>query len=75
MDRESITTFFFLKLDPPDSHILFMKAASLSFLNDEVWTASCVKQGRYLRIFYFQRGLHNIQRFVCLEVSFSITKQ
>lgn len=46
-----------------------MKAASLSFLNDEVWTASCVKQGRYLRIFYFQRGIHNVQRILlCIPV-------
>ncbi|XP_042617355.1 quinone oxidoreductase-like protein 1 [Cyprinus carpio] len=34
-----------LQLDPPDSHILFLKAASLSFLNDEVWTTSLAKQG------------------------------
>ncbi|XP_059410563.1 quinone oxidoreductase-like protein 1 [Carassius carassius] len=39
-----------LQLDPPDSHILFLKAASLSFLNDEVWTTSRAKQGRYLHI-------------------------
>ncbi|KTG45716.1 hypothetical protein cypCar_00008696 [Cyprinus carpio] len=39
-----------LQLDPPDSHILFLKAASLSFLNDEVWTTSRAKQGRYLYI-------------------------
>ncbi|XP_030635404.1 quinone oxidoreductase-like protein 1 [Chanos chanos] len=39
-----------LQLDPPDSHTLFLKAASLSFLNEEVWGASCVRQGRYLHI-------------------------
>lgn len=45
-----VTTEQHLQLDPPDSHILFLKAASLSFLNDEVWTASRAKQGRYLHI-------------------------
>ncbi|XP_057188316.1 quinone oxidoreductase-like protein 1 isoform X1 [Triplophysa rosa] len=45
-----VTTEQNLQLDPPDSHILFMKAVSLSFLNDEVWTASRAKQGRYLHI-------------------------
>ncbi|XP_077102326.1 quinone oxidoreductase-like protein 1 isoform X1 [Siphateles boraxobius] len=45
-----VTTEQHLQLDPPDSHILFLKAASLSFLNDEVWTSSRAKQGRYLHI-------------------------
>ncbi|KAF4118430.1 quinone oxidoreductase-like protein 1 isoform X2 [Onychostoma macrolepis] len=45
-----VTTEHHLQLDPPDSHILFLKAASLSFLNDEVWTTSRAKQGRYLHI-------------------------
>lgn len=45
-----VTTEQHLQLDPPDSHILFLKAASLSFLNDEVWTVSRAKQGRYLHI-------------------------
>uniref|UniRef100_A0A8C1JSB1 Crystallin, zeta (quinone reductase)-like 1 n=1 Tax=Cyprinus carpio TaxID=7962 RepID=A0A8C1JSB1_CYPCA len=45
-----VTTEQHLQLDPPDSHILFLKAASLSFLNDEVWTTSLAKQGRYLYI-------------------------
>ncbi|XP_076159737.1 quinone oxidoreductase-like protein 1 [Alosa pseudoharengus] len=39
-----------LQLDPPDTHSLFLKAASLSFLNDEVWTASAAREGRYLHI-------------------------
>ncbi|XP_031414800.1 quinone oxidoreductase-like protein 1 isoform X2 [Clupea harengus] len=39
-----------LQLDPPDAHSLFLKAASLSFLNDEVWIASTARQGRYLHI-------------------------
>lgn len=45
-----VTTEQHLQLDPPDSHILFLKAASLSFLNDEVWITSRAKQGRYLHI-------------------------
>nr|CAE30376.1 SI:dZ63M10.5 (novel protein similar to human crystallin, zeta (quinone reductase)-like 1 (CRYZL1)) [Danio rerio] len=49
-----VTTEQHLQLDPPDSHILFLKAASLSFLNDEVWTVSRAKQGRYLRIFSYK---------------------
>ncbi|XP_062302573.1 quinone oxidoreductase-like protein 1 isoform X1 [Osmerus eperlanus] len=39
-----------LQLDPPDSRALFLKAASLSFLNQEVWTSSSARQGRYLHI-------------------------
>ncbi|XP_063067855.1 quinone oxidoreductase-like protein 1 isoform X2 [Engraulis encrasicolus] len=39
-----------LQLDPPDARSLFLKAASLSFLNEEVWTASSARQGRYLHI-------------------------
>uniref|UniRef100_A0A673II52 Quinone oxidoreductase-like protein 1 n=1 Tax=Sinocyclocheilus rhinocerous TaxID=307959 RepID=A0A673II52_9TELE len=46
----TINFILFSKLDPPDSHILFLKAASLLFLNDEVWTTSRAKQGRYLHI-------------------------
>ncbi|KAI1885219.1 hypothetical protein AGOR_G00217920 [Albula goreensis] len=39
-----------LQLDPPDSRTLFLKGASVSFLNDEVWAASRACQGRYLHI-------------------------
>ncbi|XP_076838577.1 quinone oxidoreductase-like protein 1 isoform X2 [Brachyhypopomus gauderio] len=45
-----VTTEDSLQLDPPDSRVLFLKAASVSFLNDEVWEASRAKQGRYLHI-------------------------
>ncbi|XP_010884330.2 quinone oxidoreductase-like protein 1 [Esox lucius] len=45
-----VTTENNLQLDPPDSHSLFLKAASLSFLNDEIWGASSAHQGRYLHI-------------------------
>ncbi|XP_047651746.1 quinone oxidoreductase-like protein 1 isoform X3 [Phacochoerus africanus] len=38
------------KLDPPDSHCLFLKGATLAFLNDEVWNLSNVQQGKYLCI-------------------------
>ncbi|XP_074070169.1 quinone oxidoreductase-like protein 1 isoform X1 [Macrotis lagotis] len=39
-----------LQLDPPDSHCLFLKGATVSFLNDEVWNLSNVQQGKYLCI-------------------------
>ncbi|XP_060754813.1 quinone oxidoreductase-like protein 1 isoform X3 [Neoarius graeffei] len=39
-----------LQLDPPDSRTLFLKAASISFLNEEVWEVSKARQGRYLHI-------------------------
>ncbi|XP_063812572.1 quinone oxidoreductase-like protein 1 [Pseudophryne corroboree] len=39
-----------LQLDPPDSHNLFLKGASLSFLNEEVWNLSNAQQGKYLHI-------------------------
>ncbi|XP_058152179.1 quinone oxidoreductase-like protein 1 isoform X5 [Dasypus novemcinctus] len=45
-----VTTEENLQLDPPDSHCLFLKGATLSFLNDEVWNLSNVQQGKYLCI-------------------------
>uniref|UniRef100_A0A8C8SBI0 Crystallin zeta like 1 n=2 Tax=Pelusios castaneus TaxID=367368 RepID=A0A8C8SBI0_9SAUR len=39
-----------LQLDPPDSHCLFLKGATISFLNDEVWNLSNLQQGKYLCI-------------------------
>ncbi|XP_062866556.1 quinone oxidoreductase-like protein 1 isoform X2 [Trichomycterus rosablanca] len=45
-----VTTEANMQLDPPDSRTLFLKAASMSFLNEEVWEASRAKQGRYLHI-------------------------
>ncbi|KAF0880011.1 QORL1 protein, partial [Crocuta crocuta] len=35
-----VTTEENLQLDPPDSHCLFLKGATVSFLNDEVWNLS-----------------------------------
>ncbi|XP_063126491.1 quinone oxidoreductase-like protein 1 isoform X4 [Rattus norvegicus] len=37
-------------LDPPDSHCLFLKGATVAFLNDEVWNLSNAQQGKYLCI-------------------------
>ncbi|XP_068931046.1 quinone oxidoreductase-like protein 1 isoform X2 [Petaurus breviceps papuanus] len=45
-----VTTEENLQLDPPDSHCLFLKGATISFLNDEVWNLSNVQQGKYLCI-------------------------
>lgn len=45
-----VTSHQDLQLDPPDSKMLFLKSASVSFLNHEVWTASAAQQGRYLHI-------------------------
>ncbi|XP_060626365.2 quinone oxidoreductase-like protein 1 isoform X1 [Anolis sagrei] len=39
-----------LQLDPPDCRCLFLKGASVSFLNDEVWNLSNMQQGKYLCI-------------------------
>ncbi|XP_061483734.1 quinone oxidoreductase-like protein 1 isoform X4 [Rhineura floridana] len=39
-----------LQLDPPDSRSLFLKGATVSFLNDEVWNLSNMHQGKYLCI-------------------------
>ncbi|XP_012997489.1 quinone oxidoreductase-like protein 1 isoform X3 [Cavia porcellus] len=39
-----------LQLDPPDSHCLFLKGATVAFLNDEVWNLSNAQQGKYLCI-------------------------
>uniref|UniRef100_A0A8C3TUD6 Crystallin zeta like 1 n=1 Tax=Catharus ustulatus TaxID=91951 RepID=A0A8C3TUD6_CATUS len=48
-----ITTEQNLQLDPPDSHSLFLKGATVSFLNDEIWNLSNVKQGKYLDILWY----------------------
>ncbi|NXP51483.1 QORL1 protein, partial [Heliornis fulica] len=45
-----ITTEKHLQLDPPDSNSLFLKGATVSFLNDEVWNLSNIQQGKYLYI-------------------------
>ncbi|XP_054829344.1 quinone oxidoreductase-like protein 1 isoform X3 [Eublepharis macularius] len=43
-----VTTEENLQLDPPDSRCLFLKGATISFLNEEVWNLSNMKQGKYL---------------------------
>ncbi|KAE8280815.1 Quinone oxidoreductase-like protein 1 [Larimichthys crocea] len=45
-----VTSHKDLQLDPPDCRLLYLKSASVTFLNDEVWTASSSQQGRYLHI-------------------------
>uniref|UniRef100_A0A8C9F1Z3 Crystallin zeta like 1 n=1 Tax=Pavo cristatus TaxID=9049 RepID=A0A8C9F1Z3_PAVCR len=45
-----ITTERNLQLDPPDSHSLFLKGATVSFLNEEIWNLSNIEQGKYLYI-------------------------
>uniref|UniRef100_A0A3P8N5Y7 Enoyl reductase (ER) domain-containing protein n=1 Tax=Astatotilapia calliptera TaxID=8154 RepID=A0A3P8N5Y7_ASTCA len=45
-----VTSHQDLQLDPPDCRLLYLKSASVSFLNPEVWTASSSQQGRYLHI-------------------------
>ncbi|XP_019482499.1 PREDICTED: quinone oxidoreductase-like protein 1 [Hipposideros armiger] len=45
-----VTTEENLQLDPPDSYCLFLKGATVAFLNDEVWNLSNVQQGKYLCI-------------------------
>ncbi|XP_037127133.1 quinone oxidoreductase-like protein 1 [Syngnathus acus] len=39
-----------LQLDPPDTRLMFLKSASVSFLNPHVWLASSFQQGRHLHI-------------------------
>lgn len=39
-----------LQLDPPNSKILYLKGASISFLFKDAWTLSRGQQGRYLHI-------------------------
>ncbi|XP_049591144.1 quinone oxidoreductase-like protein 1 isoform X2 [Syngnathus scovelli] len=39
-----------LQLDPPDSRLMSLKSASVSFLNPHVWLASSFQQGRHLHI-------------------------
>ncbi|XP_060090302.1 quinone oxidoreductase-like protein 1 [Heteronotia binoei] len=45
-----VTTEENLQLDPPDIRCLFLKGATVSFLNEEVWNLSNLKQGKYLCI-------------------------
>lgn len=45
-----ITSLQDLQLDPPDSQLLFLKGASVSFLFEYSWVLSRGQQGRYLHI-------------------------
>ncbi|XP_037543457.1 quinone oxidoreductase-like protein 1 [Nematolebias whitei] len=45
-----ITSHQDLQLDPPDCRLLYLKSASVSFLNPEVWMTSSAQQGRYLHV-------------------------
>ncbi|NWT06368.1 QORL1 protein, partial [Mionectes macconnelli] len=57
-----ITTEKNLQLDPPDSHSLFLKGATVSFLNDEIWNLANLQQGKYLYILLlgiWNSGLEN----------------
>ncbi|XP_044140384.1 quinone oxidoreductase-like protein 1 [Bufo gargarizans] len=45
-----VTRQQYLQLDPPDSNILFLKGATLSYLNEETWNLSSSQQGKYLHI-------------------------
>lgn len=45
-----ITSLQDLQLDPPDSQMLYLKGASLSFLFEHSWVLSRGQQGRYLHI-------------------------
>ncbi|KAM9847819.1 quinone oxidoreductase-like protein 1 isoform 2-T4 [Aulostomus maculatus] len=45
-----VTSHQDLQLDPPDCSSMYLKAATVSFLNADVWTASLAQQGRYLHI-------------------------
>ncbi|XP_068698755.1 quinone oxidoreductase-like protein 1 isoform X1 [Montipora foliosa] len=45
-----ITCLHDLQLDPPDSQLLYLKGASVSFLFEHSWILSRGQQGRYLHI-------------------------
>ena len=45
-----VTTQPKLQLDPPDSHLLMLKGASLHFLFEPTWLLSGAQQGDYLQI-------------------------
>ncbi|XP_058952124.2 quinone oxidoreductase-like protein 1 [Pocillopora verrucosa] len=45
-----ITSHQDLQLDPPDSQMLYLKGAAISFLFEHSWTLSKGQQGRYLHI-------------------------
>ncbi|XP_054985013.1 quinone oxidoreductase-like protein 1 isoform X4 [Sorex araneus] len=51
-----VTTEENLQLDPPDSHCLFLKGATVAFLNEEVWNLSNAQQGKYLSTYL--KGRH-----------------
>ncbi|XP_034041211.1 quinone oxidoreductase-like protein 1 isoform X2 [Thalassophryne amazonica] len=45
-----VTSHQDLQLDPPDCRMLFLKSATVSFLNAEIWLTSSAQKGRYLHI-------------------------
>ncbi|RXM35737.1 MORC family CW-type zinc finger protein 3 [Acipenser ruthenus] len=55
-----VTTEDNLQLDPPDSRSLFLKGATVSFLNDEVWNMSSAHQGKYLRILSWYTDINSV---------------
>ncbi|MGH0133301.1 UNVERIFIED_CONTAM: hypothetical protein FKN15_053721 [Acipenser sinensis] len=55
-----VTTEENLQMDPPDSRSLFLKGATMSFLNDEVWNMSSTHQGKYLRILSWYTDINSV---------------
>jgi len=50
MGSRWVTSHHALQLDPPDSRTLFLKAASVSFLFEHIWTLSGAQYGRFQHI-------------------------
>jgi NADPH:quinone reductase-like Zn-dependent oxidoreductase len=42
--------FNFLQIDPPDSQLLYLKSANISYLFHHAWSLSLGQQGRYQHI-------------------------
>ncbi|KAG8450210.1 hypothetical protein GDO86_002740 [Hymenochirus boettgeri] len=55
-----------LQLDPPDCHLLFLKGASVSFLNEEMWNLSNAQHGRYLHILSLSFITQSQQKYIAL---------
>ncbi|XP_013413940.1 quinone oxidoreductase-like protein 1 isoform X2 [Lingula anatina] len=59
-----VTSQFDLQLDPPNSEMLYLKGASVSYLFEHVWTMSAGQQGRYQHILLdlMDKVAHNVLR-------------
>jgi len=46
-----------LQLDPPDSVLLKLKSATISFMWSQTWVLSSAQQGRFMRMYHAEHAV------------------